>query len=131
MSIKSHFEQLHKVITPSKNEIQNFYLKNPLQNCSLKKCISKLLFQQYNNWGYQQYNNWGHIFFSQKNINRKKHKFKFKTNQKFFNDSTRMLKLPWKYFSYQIGKFFHFLLIAQLISNLSPPEKFFSAQLII
>ena len=112
MEFKTFISKIHCKIAHSKNVFQNCYFSS-----ITIEGISSIIIEG--------------IFFFTKNINRKKHKFKFKTNQKFFNDSTRMLKLPWKYFSYQIGKFFHFLLIAQLISNLSPPEKFFSGQLII
>ena len=40
-----HFNQLPKVITPSKNTFQNCYLKNALQNCYLKNTHQKMNFK--------------------------------------------------------------------------------------
>ena len=42
-TLSATMNQKTKIIAPSKNAFQNSYLMDALQNCSLKKCISKLL----------------------------------------------------------------------------------------
>ena len=46
-AFQNFVSKIHFKIAPLNNPSQNFCFKDTLQNCSLKKCISRFLYQKY------------------------------------------------------------------------------------
>ena len=97
-------KKIHFKIAPSKNAFQNFNSQKTHHNRSLKKCISKIFISKihlniapsedaFQNCYLSSIVIEGirTLFFSQKNLKGKKHKFNFSTNQKRFNNSTKTI----------------------------------------